>query len=123
MKARNLGKSDLHVSEIGFGAWAIGGTMWGGRRDELARGALDRALERGVTFFDTALIYGDGHSERLIGQFLQAHKDAHLAIATKVPPKTMRWPAGAGAKIDDVFPPSWIVECCEQSLRNLGVSR
>ena len=69
MRYRKLGKNGPEVSEVGFGAWAIGGGMWGGRRDDDARAALDRAFERGVNFVDTALVYGDGHSERLVGEF------------------------------------------------------
>ena len=122
MRYRKLGKNGFDVSEIGFGAWAIGGAMWGGRRDDDARAALGRAFERGVTFYDTALVYGDGHSERLVGEFVRSKKDkAH--VATKVPPKSYQWPARPGSPLRDFFPASWIVECCERSLKNLGVER
>jgi aryl-alcohol dehydrogenase-like predicted oxidoreductase len=121
MNKRRFGKSDLLVSEIGFGAWAIGGAMWGGRRDEDARAALERAYERGVNFIDTALVYGNGHSERLIAPFLRRHPD--VAVATKVPPKSMQWPARPDARLADNFPADWITRCCEQSLQNLGVAR
>jgi aryl-alcohol dehydrogenase-like predicted oxidoreductase len=121
MKYRTLGKSGLRVSEIGYGAWAIGGTMWGGRRDEDARVALDRAYQRGVNLIDTALAYGEGHSERLVGEFLRAHRD--VAVATKVMPKSFDWPARPGARLADNFPAAWIRDCCERSLKNLGVER
>jgi aryl-alcohol dehydrogenase-like predicted oxidoreductase len=121
MKTRTLGRSGIAVSEVGFGAWAIGGGMWGGPRDADARAALARAYERGVRLIDTALVYGDGHSERLVGEFARAHAD--MVIATKVPPKSYNWPARLEAKLADNFPAAWIRECCEKSLRNLGVER
>jgi aryl-alcohol dehydrogenase-like predicted oxidoreductase len=126
MRRRALGKTGLQVSEVGFGAWAIGGIMWGGRRDIDARSALDQAIERGVNLFDTALVYGDGHSERLVGEAVrkgQSPAGGDLLVASKVPPKTMRWPAGRGASLDEVFPPGWIRRCCELSLRHLGLER
>jgi len=123
MKRRKLGRSGALVSEIGFGAWAIGGSMWGGARDDDARAALARARERGLNFIDTALVYGDGHSERLVGAFLREAGFRDALIATKVPPKSMQWPAQPGARLRDNFPAEWIRSCCERSLRNLGVER
>jgi aryl-alcohol dehydrogenase-like predicted oxidoreductase len=121
MKTRPLGKSGLTVSEIGFGAWAIGGSAWGGTRDADARAALQRAYELGVRFIDTALAYGDGHSEKLIGEFAKKQKD--VVIATKVPPRSMEWPARPGSNLEEFFPSKWIIECCERSLRHLGTGR
>ena len=72
---------------LGFGAWAVGGAGWGAATDERARfAAVARALERGVTFFDTAPAYGDGASEALLGRALRADRD-RVAIATKVGPR------------------------------------
>jgi aryl-alcohol dehydrogenase-like predicted oxidoreductase len=122
MRNRKLGKNGFDVSEIGFGAWAIGGGMWGGPRDDDARAALARAFARGVTFIDTALVYGDGHSERLVGEFARAHRD-QVHVASKVPPKSYQWPARPGSALRDFFPKGWIIECAERSLRNLGVER
>ncbi|MBI4509350.1 MAG: aldo/keto reductase [Deltaproteobacteria bacterium] len=121
MKYRPLGKSGLMVSEIAFGAWAIGGSMWGGRRDEEARAALARARQLGVNFIDTALVYGDGHSERLVGEFVRSNPG--MMVATKVPPKSMQWPARANARLEDNFPGDWIRASCERSLANLGLER
>src|SRR5215831_19992987 len=121
MKRRKLGRSGALVSEIGFGAWAIGGSMWGGARDDDARAALARARERGLNFIDTALVYGDGHSERLAGAFLREAGFRDALIATKVPPKSMQWPAQPGARLRDNFPAEWIRSCCERSLKNLGL--
>jgi aryl-alcohol dehydrogenase-like predicted oxidoreductase len=122
MRYRKLGNNGPDVSSIGFGAWAIGGGMWGGRRDEDARAALERAFARGVNFYDTALVYGDGHSERLVGEFARRHAD-QVYVATKVPPKSYQWPARPGSPLRDFFPASWITECAERSLRNLGLPR
>lgn len=122
MRYRKLGKSGLQVSEVSYGAWAIGGGMWGGPRDDDSRASLERAFARGVDFVDTALVYGDGHSERLVGEFARAHRD-QVRVATKVPPKSYQWPAQPGAALADHFPESWIIECAEKSLRNLGLER
>src|SRR5215467_3566799 len=121
MRERPLGRTGLAVSEIGFGAWAIGGGMWGGRRDDDARTALARAVERGVTFIDTALVYGNGHSEKLVGELVRVHP--HVAVASKVPPKNYQWPARPRTALDKAFPGDWITSSTEQSLKNLGLER
>jgi aryl-alcohol dehydrogenase-like predicted oxidoreductase len=121
MRYRKLGRSGVEVSEIGVGAWAMGGTMWGGPRDADSRRALERAVAHGVNFIDTALVYGQGHSERLVGEFVRAHRG--VLVATKVPPKSGAWPARPGAPLEPEFPAAWIRECCERSLANLGVER
>ena len=88
MRVRRLGKSNLEVSEIGFGAWAVGGS-WGPTDDAVSLEAMHAAVDAGVTFFDTADSYGDGRSERLIGRLLR-ERDERLVVATKfgraVPP-------------------------------------
>ena len=120
MQQRKLGQNGPDVSVIGFGAWAIGGGMWGERRDDDARAALERATSRGVTLIDTALVYGDGHSERLTGELARRRP---VLVATKVPPKSYQWPARPDARISECFPVSWIVQCAERSLKNLGLER
>jgi aryl-alcohol dehydrogenase-like predicted oxidoreductase len=121
MRLVELGKTGIKVSTVGFGAWAMGGAMWGGKRDDDSRRALERAYDHGVRLIDTALVYGDGHSERLVGEFLATHRD--VAVATKVPGKCFQWPARPGSKLEEFFPAAWIRECCEKSLRNLKVER
>jgi aryl-alcohol dehydrogenase-like predicted oxidoreductase len=103
---------------VGYGAWGISGKQWLGAKDDRSLAALRRATELGLNFIDTALAYGDGHSERLVGQ---AVRDApsRLYVSTKVPPKNELWPARPGIGIDEVFPYDHIVGCTEQSLKNL----
>ncbi len=118
MHYRELGRTDIKVSEIGFGGWGIGGG-WGYQDDKEAVRALKRALDLGVTFFDTALGYGDGHSERLIGQAVAGVRD-RVVIATKIPTKTYHWPVLPHEPVSETFPAGWIVECTEKSLKNLN---
>lgn len=120
MRHRILGKTGLRVSELGFGAWGIGGTGWIGAEDDESLRALRRAIELGVTFIDTALGYGGGHSERLVGQVAR-ELPGELVVATKIPPKNGQWPARAGVHADEAFPADHVIACTEQSLRNLGL--
>lgn len=120
MQYRVLGRTGLLVSEIGFGAWGIGGKMWADSNDNESIRALHRAIELGVNFIDTALVYGDGHSERLVGKVLKETKET-VYIATKIPPKNMIWPALKGTPLRNVFPYEHIIKSTEQSLKNLKV--
>lgn len=122
MKSRKLGRTGLDVSEIGFGAWALGGDLWGGQDDADSLAALDRAYELGVRFIDTALVYGRGRSEKVIGGWMKAKKNrGSLVLASKIPPANFQWPARAGTPISAVFPAAHIQACAETSLKNLGV--
>ena len=94
MRYRSFGQTGLQVSELGYGAWGIGKAMWGGADDEESLKSLRRAIERGVNFIDTALAYGDGHSEQLVGRVVRENAGVH--VATKVPPKNWEWPARRG---------------------------
>jgi len=120
MKIRTLGHTGQKISEIGFGAWGIGKSWWGPTDDAESLKALRKALELGITFFDTAFVYGDGHSEELIGQVLK-ETGARPLVATKCPPKDGGWPADPLTKIQEAFPAEWIVQCTERSLKKLGV--
>lgn len=117
MLLRTLGRTGFRVSEIGFGAWGIGGSWWGGTDDAEALKALIRAQELGVNFYDTAYVYGDGHSERLIARAF-AETGRRGIVASKVPPKNHQWPASP-VPIGQAFPSDWIVACTERSLKNL----
>src|SRR5713101_4976336 len=99
MRYRRFGRTGWNVSEIGYGMWGMGG--WTGSDDAESLDALQRAVDLGCNFFDTAWAYGEGHSEQLLGKILRANKnnsavggpDKKLYVATKVPPKNRRWPA------------------------------
>ncbi len=121
MEYRSFGKLGWQVSEIGFGAWAIGGDMWGPQDDAESLRALNRAIDNGVNFIDTAQGYGKGHSEELIGRILKERSGQTLYVATKVPARPgSPWPIPAGARADDFFPGSYIIQQCEGSLKRLG---
>ncbi len=117
---RALGKTGMNVSEIGYGAWGIGGAMWQGAKDDESLRALHTAIDLGLNFIDTALVYGDGHSEQLVGSVVKERKE-RIYVATKVPPKNGKWPARAGTKLRDAFPHDYILQSTETSLRNLGM--
>jgi aryl-alcohol dehydrogenase-like predicted oxidoreductase len=122
MNKRPLGRTGYQVSEIGFGAWGLGADMWRGVDDSEGKKALREAIEQGITFFDTALAYGDGHSEQLIGEALKDDIRAGRAVvATKIPPRNRQWPGKASYKLADVFPAKYVASCTEQSLKNLRV--
>src|SRR5262245_60712185 len=119
MKYRTLRRTGIQVSEIGYGAWGIGGIQWTDSDDHEAKLALNRAIDLGLNFIDTALAYGDGHSERLVGEVLRSRKET-IYVATKVPPKNEQWPARK-VPLQEVFSYDYIIKCTEQSLRNLGL--
>ena len=118
VRYRMFGRTHLQVSEIGYGAWGIGGKQWIGAEDHESVRALEAAIECGCNFIDTALAYGDGHSEQLVGAVWKRHP--RVIVATKVPPKNWIWPARPGVPISEVFPFDWIVSCTERSLSNLA---
>jgi aryl-alcohol dehydrogenase-like predicted oxidoreductase len=119
MQYRKFGNTDLHVSETGFGAWAVGGAAtigetvigWGDADDNESKKAIHAALDEGINFFDTADIYGLGHSEEILGQTIGKMKD--ILIATK----------GGNVARDNKFTTDYskahIMNACEQSLRRL----
>jgi aryl-alcohol dehydrogenase-like predicted oxidoreductase len=121
MRYRRFGRLNWPVSEIGYGMWGMGG--WTGADDEESRKSLDRSIELGCTFFDTAFAYGMGKSEKLLGEALKRHPGSKLYVATKVPPKNWKWPGRADTPVSEVFPADHIVEMTEKSLANLGTDR
>jgi aryl-alcohol dehydrogenase-like predicted oxidoreductase len=120
MNYRALGRTGLKVSEIGFGAWGIGKSMWIGASDDKSLRALHRSIDLGLNFIDTALGYGEGHSEQLVGQLVRQRSET-IYVATKIPPKNEVWPARAGTPVAKAFPADHVVKCTETSLKNLGL--
>lgn len=119
MEYRQLGKTGLNISEIGYGAWGIGGSAWIGADEDESVRALHRAIELGVTFIDTARGYGE--SERIVGQVVRDHPRENLVVATKVPPKNGKWPAPSGVDPMETFPGDHIRESLQTSLRASGL--
>jgi aryl-alcohol dehydrogenase-like predicted oxidoreductase len=118
MVYKNFAKPDEEVSLLGFGCWGIGKSMWIGAEDSESKKALHKAIEQGVTLFDTAYVYGVGHSEKLVGE-AEKESGKKLFIASKVPSKKYEWPAKDSSLFLESFPKNHIIEMTEKSLRNL----
>jgi len=120
---RKLGRSGVEISALGMGCWAIGGPHnrgghpvgWGAVNDEESKRALQRSFELGATFYDTADVYGCGHSEYLIADALGAHRD-EIVIATKAGYTYIEETREAPGENGD---PNYIRKCCDESLRRL----
>ncbi len=119
MRFRKLGKTGLRVSEIGFGAWAIGESWWGKQDDKDSLKALHKAAELGANFIDTAAVYGDGKSEKLIAQFRKEWK-GELILATKSPVDGGDWPPSPYSTPEVAFSETFLRKNIEERLRNLG---
>ena len=119
MNYRRFGRSNWQVSEIGYGMWGMGG--WTGSDDGESLTSLQRAVELGCNFFDTALVYGEGRSERLLGELVRANAGKKLYTASKVPPKNSMWPSRREFTLDDTFPPDYIEQRVHQSLEHAGL--
>ncbi|MBO0698495.1 MAG: aldo/keto reductase [Zavarzinella sp.] len=119
MRYRTFGRLGWRVSEVGYGMWGLAG--WTGREDAQTRQSLQLAADLGVTFFDTALAYGEGHSETLLGELVRNNPGRGLVVASKIPPKNRVWPSRRGFRLDDVFPADYIRSSTETSLKNLGL--
>ena len=118
METRKFGRSNEYISLLGFGCWGIGKAMWIGADDKESKYTLLKAVEEGINFFDTALVYGNGHSENLVGE---AEKECgkKLFIASKIPSKKYEWPASDSSTLKESFPKDHIIKKTEESLRNL----
>ncbi len=115
MHYRTFGRTGWQVAEIGYGMWGMGG--WTGSDDAESLASLHRSVELGCNFFDTALAYGEGHSEQLLGQLLKAYPNQKLYTASKIPPKNRKWPATPEYDIADVFPYDYLIASTETSLQ------
>ncbi len=119
MNYRNFGKTGWQVSEVGYGMWGMAG--WTGTDSDEVDRALDKSVEMGCNFFDTAWAYGSGRSEEILNALLKRHANRKLYVATKIPPKNRKWPSKPEYALKDVFPAQYIIEYTEKSLKNLGI--
>ena len=119
MKYRRFGRAGWQVSEIGYGMWGM--VDWKGNDPEEVWRALNRSVELGCNFFDTAWGYGEGKSEALLGRLVRAHPEKRLYTATKIPPKNLQWPSRHEFTLDDCFPPDHIEKYVYISLKNAGL--
>jgi aryl-alcohol dehydrogenase-like predicted oxidoreductase len=119
MNYRRFGRTGWEVSEIGYGMWGMAG--WTGSQDVESLDSLQRSVDLGCNFFDTAWAYGNGHSEELLGKILRNNPDKKLYTATKIPPKNRRWPSHREFSLDESYPPDYIEEYLDRSLKNIGV--
>src|SRR4051812_7383154 len=119
MQYRKFGRVGWQVSDMGYGMWGM--AAWSGSDDEESLQSLQRAVDLGCNFFDTAWVYGNGHSEHLLGELIRANPGKKLYTATKVPPKNMLWPAPEDATLNDSYPPDHIDEYIHKSLENSGL--
>ena len=120
MNYRRFGRTGWMVSDVGYGMWGMGD--WTGSDDAESLQSLQRSVELGCNFFDTAWAYGSGHSERLLGQLLRQNPGIRLYTATKIPPKNRRWPSRREFTLDDCYPPDYIEDYVHRSLENIGTS-
>jgi len=119
LKSRIFGRKEWKVSEVGYGMWGM--ADWTGSDDDESLRSLQHAVELGCNFFDTAWAYGEGRSERLLGEIVRANRDKKIYTATKIPPKNLQWPSRPEFSLDDCFPPDHIEEYVHKSLENTGI--
>jgi aryl-alcohol dehydrogenase-like predicted oxidoreductase len=119
MNYRRFGRTNWLVSEIGYGMWGMGG--WSGSDDEESLRSLQRSVDLGCNFFDTAWAYGEGRSEALLGKLVSANPGKKLYTATKIPPKNSTWPSRREFTLDDTFPPDYVEQRLHESLEHAGV--
>jgi aryl-alcohol dehydrogenase-like predicted oxidoreductase len=118
LRYRTLGRTGFEVSEIGHGLWGMSG--WSGSEDQQSLAALQRSVDQGCNFFDTAWAYGNGHSDELLGRIIKQNHEKRLYAASKVPPKNQKWPASPEYRLQDVFPHDHVIEHADKILRALG---
>src|SRR5260370_26342569 len=116
MRYRKFGRTGWNVSEIGYGMWGLAG--WTGSDDAESLDALQRAVDLGCNFFDTAWAYGNGRSEQILAKVLRANAGKKLYVATKIPPKNLKWPSRRDFTLDDCYPPDHIEAYVNKSLAN-----
>ncbi len=120
MRYRRFGRTNLQVSEIGHGLWGMGG--WSGSSDQKSLEALRTSAALGCNFFDSAWAYGNGRSDRLLGQLLREMREQRLFAASKIPPKNGKWPATSRDRLQDVFPADHVLRYTELILEAMGAT-
>src|SRR6201997_2589103 len=121
MNFRRFGRTGWQVGEIGYGMWGMAG--WTGSQDAESLASLQRAIDLGCNFFDTAWAYGDGHSDELIGKILKRNSGQRLYVASKIPPKNRKWPASPEYAYAEVFPRDHVIEHADRIRKAIGVDR
>src|SRR5436190_19474742 len=121
MEYRRFGRTNWNVSEIGYGMWGLAG--WTGSDEKEVEASLEKSVELGCNFFDTAWGYGAGKSEQVLNRLLKRHAGKKLYGCTKIPPKNFKWPSKSTYSIEDCFPASHIIEYTEKSLKNIGIDQ
>jgi aryl-alcohol dehydrogenase-like predicted oxidoreductase len=121
MKYRRFGRTGWEVGEMGYGMWGM--ASWSNSSDDESIHSLQAAVDLGVNFFDTAYAYGNGRSENLLGQIVKANPSRRLYTASKIPPKTLQWPAPADSTLAQTFPPDHVEEYVYRSLANAGLEQ
>ena len=119
MRYRQFGRTSWQVSEIGYGMWGMG--SWSDSDDQQSLESLQAAIDLGCNFFDTAHAYGEGHSEKLLGQIVRARSDKKLYTATKIPPKSRQWPASSTSTLQENYPLDHVEEFVHRSLESAAL--
>jgi len=119
MRLRQFGRTGWQVSEIGYGMWGMG--SWSDSDDQQSLESLQAAVDLGCNFFDTAHAYGEGHSEKLLGQIVRARSDKKLYTATKIPPRSRQWPASSTFTLQENYPLDHVEEFVHRSLESAGL--
>jgi len=121
MQYRQFGRTGWQVSDIGYGMWGMGG--WTGSDDVESLASLQKSVDLGCNFFDTAFVYGDGRSENLLGQLVRANPSQKLYTATKIPPQNGKFPTLPEYSLAECYPPEHIEEFLHKSLKNAGLEK
>lgn len=121
MQYRKLGRTGYSISEIGHGLWGAGGNSWFGATDDEIRAALQLSLDLGCNFFDSAYVYGSGKSDKFLGELMANNPNKKIYAASKVPPKTMKWPASSAESYEDSYPTEHVLGYAETIRKSLGV--
>ena len=118
LQYRKFGRSGWNVSDIGYGLWGMSG--WSGSDDRQSSDSLQFAADAGCTFFDSAWGYGEGKSDRLLGELKARNPDKRLFAASKIPPQNLKWPALPSHSYDEVFPPEHVFKYADAIRTKLG---